>query len=95
MYFACLTLKQPGLPGFQTKTAKLLLKTSSVAFRVGPPINNVFWGVKYTFLAGVPLVKFTLTRGNSVKATQFCGQTTDLATLNNMLYQTNSPKSQT
>ncbi len=49
-----------GCQVFTTKPAQLLLKTSPMPFRGCPLVKIVFLGLKYTFFAEVPLVKFAL-----------------------------------
>ncbi len=49
----------PGLPGFQNPP-NCYSKLARSHFEGGPPVKIAFRGVKYTFLGGVPLVRFAL-----------------------------------
>ncbi len=48
-----------GCQVFTTNPSQLQLKTMPFAFRGGPPVKIVFWGIKFTFFGRVPQEKFT------------------------------------
>ncbi len=71
-----------GCQVFATKPAQLLLKTSPIAFRGGFPSIVRIPGAKISRYWGRFNPRtWKTTCGNSVKVAQFCGKTSDMATL--------------